>query len=84
MKKFPLCPSSWAVQFPFAPFPQNLLFLLVYKNNINDPCSPRIDMQGLKLSLALAGATKICSSRAGPLMESFLNKESKLPALEAS
>lgn len=29
MKKLPLCPSSWAKQFPFAAFPKNLLFTLV-------------------------------------------------------
>ena len=69
---------------PFAPFPQNFLFFLVYKIGANGLCPPRTDMQGLTLSLAPNRVTELFSSRVGPLMESFLNKESKLLALQAS
>ena len=65
-------------------FPKNLLFFRVYKTGANDHFPPRVDMQGLTLSLARSGATVLCSSRISPLMESFLNKELKLPTLEAS
>jgi len=84
MKKLSLCPSSWEYQFPFVPFPTNILFFPVYKIGANDLCSPRADMQGLTLSRASTGVTEICLSCSDPLLESFLNKELKLPALEAS
>ena len=41
-------------------------------------------MQGLQLSLALIRSTEPFLSCSDPLLESFLNKELKLPALEAS
>ena len=83
MKKLPLCPSSWAEQFPFAPFPQDLLFFPVYKIDANDLCPPCADMQGLTLSLAPTGATELCSNHVNTLIDFFLNKEPKLLALEA-
>ena len=54
------------------------------KDRTYGPSSPRANMQGLTLSLALTRATKLCFSHAGPLMESFLNKKLKLLVLEAS
>ena len=84
MKKLPLCLSSWAKQFPFAPFSQNLLFFPIYKTDANGFCPPCTNMHGLILSLELNGLTELCSSWTGPLMECFLNKEPKLPAVEAS
>ena len=83
MNKLPLCPSSWAEEFPFAPFPQNHLVFPIYKIGANDPCFPHADMQGLTLSLEPTGATELCSSHIDPLMEILLNNEPKLPALEA-
>ena len=73
MKKLPLCPSSWENQFPFAPFPLKLLFFPVYKTGANGPYLPHADVQILALSLVPTGATELCSSRVGPIMESFLN-----------
>ena len=84
MKKLPLCPSSLEDQFPFAPFPLKLLFFLIYKTDANGPYLPHADMQGLALSLAPTRATELRSSLSRPRMESFLNIELKLLALEAS
>ena len=50
----------------------------------NDPYPPRLDMQGLQLSLVPIGSTEPFLSRTDPLLESFLNMGLKLLALEAS
>lgn len=73
MKKLPLCPSSWADKFPFAPFPLKLLFFPVYETDTNGLCLPRINVKQLSLLLMPTGATELCFSSVGPIMESFLN-----------
>ena len=49
-----------------------------------NPCPRHADMQGLQLSLALIRLTEPFLIHADPLLESFLNMESKLPGLDAS
>jgi len=73
MKKLPLCPSSWADKFPFAPFPLKLMFCPVYKTCANGLCLPRTDVQRLALLLVLTGVTELFFSHVGHIMESFLN-----------
>jgi len=73
MERLPLCPSSWADHFPFAPFPLKLMFFPIYKTDANDLCLPHADVQRLALLPVPIGATALCSSHASPIMESFLN-----------